>query len=74
MSRLQGKTAVVTGGGSGIGLGAAKRFIDEGAFVYIFGRRQEALDAAVAKLGPSARAVQRLGDRSGRPRSAVPGR
>ncbi|MET0676051.1 MAG: SDR family oxidoreductase [Bradyrhizobium sp.] len=58
MSRLQGKTAVVTGGGTGIGLGAAKRFIDEGAFVYIFGRRQEALDAAVAKLGSSVRAVQ----------------
>ncbi len=57
MSRLQGKTAVVTGGGSGIGLGAAKRFIDEGAFVYIFGRRQEALDAAVAQLGSNARAV-----------------
>jgi NAD(P)-dependent dehydrogenase (short-subunit alcohol dehydrogenase family) len=58
MSRLQGKTAVVTGGGSGIGLGAAKRFIDEGAFVYIFGRRQEALDAAVAQLGSSARAIR----------------
>ena len=58
MSRLQGKTAVVTGGGSGIGLGAAKRFIDEGAFVYISGRRQEALDAAVAKLGSSARAIK----------------
>jgi NAD(P)-dependent dehydrogenase (short-subunit alcohol dehydrogenase family) len=58
VSRLQGKTAVVTGGGSGIGLGAAKRFVDEGAFVYIFGRRQEALDAAVAELGSSARAVR----------------
>lgn len=58
MSRLQGKTAVVTGGGTGIGLGAAKRFVEEGAFVYIFGRRQEALDSAVAQLGPSARAVQ----------------
>lgn len=57
MSRLQGKTAVVTGGGSGIGFGAAKRFADEGAFVYLFGRRQEALDAAVAQLGSSARAV-----------------
>lgn len=58
MSRLQGKTAVVTGGGSGIGFGAAKRFVDEGAFVYIFGRRQEALDAALAQLGSSARAVR----------------
>ncbi|MBK1836877.1 SDR family oxidoreductase [Azospirillum sp. YIM B02556] len=58
MSRLQGKTAVVTGGGSGIGLGAAQRFVDEGAFVYLFGRRQEALDAAVARLGASARAVR----------------
>ena len=58
MSRLQGKTAVVTGGGSGIGLGAARRFVEEGAFVYLFGRRQAALDAAVAQLGGSARAVQ----------------
>jgi NAD(P)-dependent dehydrogenase (short-subunit alcohol dehydrogenase family) len=58
MNRLEGKTAVVTGGGTGIGFGAAKRFIDEGAFVYIFGRRQEPLDAALAKLGPNARAVR----------------
>jgi len=58
MSRLQGKTAVVTGGGTGIGLGAAKRFVDEGAFVYIFGRRQAQLDAALAQLGSSARAVR----------------
>ncbi|MGY3033311.1 NAD(P)-dependent dehydrogenase (short-subunit alcohol dehydrogenase family) [Bradyrhizobium sp. USDA 4354] len=58
MSRLQGKTAVVTGGGTGIGFGAAKRFVDEGAFVYIFGRRQEPLDAALAQLGSSARAVR----------------
>ena len=57
MRRLEGKTAVITGGGSGIGLGAAKRFVAEGAFVYLFGRRQEALDRAVAQLGPSARAV-----------------
>lgn len=58
MDRLTGKTAVVTGGGSGIGLASAQRFIDEGAFVYIFGRRQAALDAALAVLGENARAVQ----------------
>lgn len=39
-----------TGGATGIGLAAAKRFIEEGAFVFIFGRRQDALDAAVADL------------------------
>jgi uncharacterized protein len=58
MKRLIGKTAVITGGATGIGLAAAKRFIEEGALVFIFGRRQEALDAAVAELGPNARAVK----------------
>lgn len=57
MKRLAGKTAVVTGGGTGIGFAAARRFIEEGAFVYIFGRRQDALDTAVAALGERARAV-----------------
>lgn len=58
MGRLEGKTAVVTGGASGIGLAMAKRFVAEGAFVYIFGRRQEALDAALAELGAKARGVR----------------
>ena len=58
MKRLDGKTAVITGGATGIGRAAAKRFIEEGAFVFLFGRRQEALDAAVAELGPNARAVK----------------
>ena len=58
MNRLNGKTAVITGGATGIGRAAAKRFIAEGAFVYIFGRRQEVLDAALKELGENARAVR----------------
>src|SRR5471032_2482913 len=58
MGKLEGKVAVITGGTTGIGRATAKRFIEEGALIFIFGRRQEALDAAVADLGPNARAVQ----------------
>lgn len=58
MGKLEDKVAVITGGASGIGLAAARRFIEDGAFVFIFGRRQDALDAALAQLGPNARAVK----------------
>jgi NAD(P)-dependent dehydrogenase (short-subunit alcohol dehydrogenase family) len=55
---LGGKTAVITGGNSGIGLATAQRFVDEGARVFITGRRQEELDAAVKQLGEAATGVQ----------------
>jgi NAD(P)-dependent dehydrogenase (short-subunit alcohol dehydrogenase family) len=58
MSNLEGKVAVITGGNSGIGLATAQRFVAEGAYVFITGRRQSELDEAVKQLGKSATAVR----------------
>jgi NAD(P)-dependent dehydrogenase (short-subunit alcohol dehydrogenase family) len=56
--KLDGKIAVVTGGSAGIGLGTAKRFVAEGAQVFITGRRRSELDKAVADIGVNVTAIQ----------------
>ena len=57
MSLLKNKIAVVTGGSSGIGLATAKSFVEEGAYVFIAGRRQAELDKAVADIGKNVTGV-----------------
>lgn len=57
MGALEGKVAVVTGGNSGIGLATAKRFVDEGAYVFITARRQTELDRAAAAIGRNVAAI-----------------
>jgi NAD(P)-dependent dehydrogenase (short-subunit alcohol dehydrogenase family) len=58
MSRLEGKVAVISGGTSGIGFAIARRFVKEGAHVFIFGRRRDALDEAVQLIGANVTAVR----------------
>ena len=66
MGKLEGKIALVTGGNSGIGLATAKRFVNEGAYVFITGRRDAELAAAVKEIGRNVSAVRgdvsKLGD------------
>ena len=58
MKKLEGKVAVITGGNSGIGLATAQRFVKEGAYVFITGRRQRELDEAVKQIGDNVTGVQ----------------
>jgi NAD(P)-dependent dehydrogenase (short-subunit alcohol dehydrogenase family) len=58
MGKLQGKVAVITGGSTGIGFAAAKLFVEEGAYVFITGRRQKELDDAVKAIGDNVTGVQ----------------
>ena len=58
MGKLEGKVAVITGGTSGMALASAKLFVEEGAYVFVTGRRQEALDKAVKLIGRNVTGVQ----------------
>src|SRR6266850_869018 len=58
MDRLEGKIALVTGGTSGIGLATAKRFVGEGAYVFITGRREAELASAEREIGKNVSAIQ----------------
>jgi NAD(P)-dependent dehydrogenase (short-subunit alcohol dehydrogenase family) len=58
MKKLEGKVGVITGGNSGIGLATAQGFVEEGAYVFITGRRQSELDKAVKQIGKNVTGVQ----------------
>ena len=57
-NKLEGKIAVITGGNSGIGLATAKRFVSEGSYVFITGRRQKELDVALSEIGKNVVGIQ----------------
>src|SRR5882724_1297574 len=58
MNKLRGKTALITGGTSGIGLATAKAFVNEGAYTFITGRREAELAAAVKEIGRNVTGIQ----------------
>jgi NAD(P)-dependent dehydrogenase (short-subunit alcohol dehydrogenase family) len=58
MGKLEGKIALITGGNSGIGLATAKQFVHEGAYVFVTGRREPELAAAVKEIGRNVTSVQ----------------
>ena len=58
MGKLEGKIALITGGNSGIGLATAKQFVNEGAYVFITGRRERELSAAVKEIGKNVSGIQ----------------
>jgi NAD(P)-dependent dehydrogenase (short-subunit alcohol dehydrogenase family) len=65
MALLKEKTAVITGGSTGVGLATARRFVEEGAYVFINGRSQAELDAAVKAIGGNVTGVQGDGSKQG---------
>ena len=64
MSKLEGKIALITGGNSGIGLATAMQFVNEGAYVFITGRRDPELAAAVKEIGKNVTAAYKATCRS----------
>jgi len=58
VGKLEGKVALITGGNSGIGLATAKQFVNEGAYVFITGRREAELKAAKKQIGKNVTAIQ----------------
>jgi NAD(P)-dependent dehydrogenase (short-subunit alcohol dehydrogenase family) len=58
MGKLEGKVALITGGNSGIGLATAQEFVSEGAYVFITGRREKELEAAVKEIGANVNGIR----------------